>query len=375
MPLNTIPNEGLTSKGYTTDRLVTPLIINGDMSVSQRATSTTGVGASSTYPTIDRFSYRKGGSPSFRATMSQSSTVPTAQGFKYSFKVDCTTANTSIASSTRFGIDQIVEAQNLQFLEQGTSNAKATTLSFWVRSNLTGTYILWIYKEDGTPRAIAKAYTINSADTWEKKIINIPGDTNAAGAIDNNNGGGWRITWHLAAGTTFNSGTLATSWENYTAANIAVGQVNFASSTDNEWYLTGVQLEVGEFDSTTLPSFPFESYANNLQKCFRYYELLASGNALTLGFGGTYNANAPAYAIYYHPKRAVPSLDEVNSSNYYRFYSSGVEYKYNVSSQFFQATITQAMVINGNAGTVADDKVGFFDTINAGAYLALDAEL
>jgi len=252
MPLNTIPNEGLTSKGYTTDRLVTPLIINGDMSVSQRATSTTGVGASSTYPTIDRFSYRKGGSPSFRATMSQSSTVPTAQGFKYSFKVDCTTANTSIASSTRFGIDQIVEAQNLQFLEQGTSNAKATTLSFWVRSNLTGTYILWIYKEDGTPRAIAKAYTINSADTWEKKIINIPGDTNAAGAIDNNNGGGWRITWHLAAGTTFNSGTLATSWENYTAANIAVGQVNFASSTDNEWYLTGVQLEVGEFDSTTL---------------------------------------------------------------------------------------------------------------------------
>ena len=96
---------------------------------------------------------------------------------------------------------------------------------------------------------------------------------------------------------------------------------------------------------------------------------------MTLGFGGTYNANAPAYAIYYHPKRAVPSLDEVNSSNYYRFYSSGVEYKYNVSSQFFQATITQAMVINGNAGTVADDKVGFFDTINAGAYLALDAEL
>tara|TARA_R100000231_G_scaffold110946_1_gene82240 strand:- start:146 stop:1252 length:1107 start_codon:yes stop_codon:yes gene_type:complete len=271
MPLNTIPNTGLTSRGYTTDRLVTPLIINGDMSVSQRATSTASVGASSTYPTIDRFGYRKGGSPSFRATMSQSSTVPTAQGFKYSFKVDCTTANTSLASSTRFGIDQKIEAQNLQFLEQGTSNAKATTLSFWVRSNLTGTYILWIYKEDGTARAIAKSYTINSADTWEKKIINIPGDTNAAGAIDNNNGEGWRITWHLAAGTTFNSGTLATSWENYSAANIAVGQVNFASSTDNEWYLTGVQLEVGEFDSTTLPSFPFESHISNLLKCKRYF--------------------------------------------------------------------------------------------------------
>ena len=310
MALNTIPNKGLTKQGYTSDRVVTPLIINGDMSVAQRATSTSGVGASSTYPTIDRFSYRKGGSPSFRATMSQSSTVPTGQGFKYSFKVDCTTANTSIASSTRFGIDQIVEAQNLQFLEQGTSNAKATTLSFWVRSNLTGTYILWIYKEDGTARALAKSYTINSADTWEKKIINIPADTGAAGAIDNDNGGGWRITWHLAAGSTFNSGTLATSWENYSAANIAVGQVNFASSTDNEWYLTGVQLEVGEFDSTSLPPFPFESFENNLRKCMRYYYRRESENAYGPGAQGMQIGSSNTMIQGYHPvkMRTAPSM-------------------------------------------------------------------
>ena len=321
MALNTIPNKGLTKQGYTSDRVVTPLIINGDMSVSQRATSTTGVGASSTYPTIDRFSYRKGGSPSFRATMSQSSTVPTGQGFKYSFKVDCTTANTSIASSTRFGIDQIVEAQDLQFLEQGTSNAKATTLSFWVRSNVTGTYILWIYKEDGTPRALAKSYTISSADTWEKKIINIPADTAAAGAIDNDNGGGWRITWHLAAGSTFNSGTLATSWENYSAANIAVGQVNFASSTDNEWYLTGVQLEVGEFDSTTLPSFPFESFENNLKRCQRYYkEIIRSLGSDTQIAPGTMYTSTDFYGVLFlgsGPMRATPTITGSTGSNIY----------------------------------------------------------
>ena len=367
MPLNTIPNTGLTSRGYTTDRLVTPLIINGDMSVSQRATSTASVGASSTYPTIDRFGYRKGGSPSFRATMSQSSTVPTAQGFKYSFKVDCTTANTSLASSTRFGIDQKIEAQNLQFLEQGTSNAKATTLSFWVRSNLTGTYILWIYKEDGTARAIAKSYTINSADTWEKKIINIPGDTNAAGAIDNNNGEGWRITWHLAAGTTFNSGTLATSWENYSAANIAVGQVNFASSTDNEWYLTGVQLEVGEFDSTTIPSFPFESFENNQEKCFRYCQKYTDPHMAGVNQGkpGRTGINL------YKQMRTSPSL---TLSGTFGFYDGSNTQNYTSASTTFTNKDSIQIDWSGTSfSTVGKANIQYL--ASGSNYILLDAEI
>jgi hypothetical protein len=369
MALNTLPNAGLTNRGYPSDRIVTPIIINGDMSVAQRATSVTGV-TSGTYKTVDRFRLMISSAGTW--TVSQSTTVPTGQGFNKSFKLDCTTADASLGAGDILGMTQKIEGFNQAPVKKGTANAEKTTLVFWVRSNKTGTYICELFDDQNT-RQVSKSYTIDSANTWEKKVIVFPADTSGANDFDNT--AAMQVNWWLAMGSDYTSGTLSETWTATTSANRAVGQVNLADSTSNEWYVTGVQLEVGEFDSTSVPSFPFESYANNLQKCFRYYELLASGNALTLGFGGTYNANAPAYAIYYHPKRAVPSLDEVNSSNYYRFYSSGVEYKYNVSSQFFQATITQAMVINGNAGTVADDKVGFFDTINSGAYLALDAEL
>ena len=260
----------VTDAGLDRSRIVTPLIINGDMSIAQHGTSRTGIGADTSF-SCDRWAYRKGGSPSFRATISQSTTVPTGQGFLTSLKVDCTTAQSSLSSGDRFGIDQKIEAQNLVNLKQGTSSADKTTLSFWVRSNLTGQFNIWIYKPDGTARSFVKAYTISSADTWEKKIINIPADTDSSGAVANDNGEGWRITWMLAAGSTFSSGSIATSWEDYSNANIGVSQTNLGSSTDNEFYFTGVQLEVGEFDTNTIPSFPFESFSNNLLKCQRYF--------------------------------------------------------------------------------------------------------
>ena len=169
MPLNTLPQQRFNESGYPSDRLVTPMIINGDMSVAQRGTSTTGVGAAVGFFACDRWRYAETGSLSFRATISQSTTVPTGQGFLTSFKVDCTTAQGSLASADRFGLDQKIEAQNLINLKQGTSSADKTTLSFWVRSNLTGQFNIWVYKPDGTARSFVKGYTISSADTWEKK--------------------------------------------------------------------------------------------------------------------------------------------------------------------------------------------------------------
>jgi hypothetical protein len=156
-----------TAKVLNDSRIVTPLIINGDMAVAQRATSTTGIGSDTAF-VCDRWAYRKGGSPSFRATISQNTTVPTGQGFLTSLKVDCTTAQSSLSAGDRFGIDQKIEAQNLVNLKQGTSSADKTTLSFWVRSNLTGQFNIWIYKPDNTARSFVKAYTISSANTWEK---------------------------------------------------------------------------------------------------------------------------------------------------------------------------------------------------------------
>jgi hypothetical protein len=271
MALNTLPNAGLTSKGYPSDRIVTPIIINGDMSVAQRSTSASSSGSG--YHCIDRMNIFCGiGTHTF----SQSTTVPTGQGFAKSFKVDCTTAEASPGASDVFIFGQKLEGQNLQSLKKGTSSSESTTFSFWVRSNKTGTYTCEIQDLDNT-RQISKTYTINSADTWEKKVISFAGDT--TGAFDNDNANSCQINWWIGAGSNFTSGTLNTSWASTTNANrVSSSQVNIGDSTSNEWYITGLQWEVGEFDSTSIPSFPFESHENNLRKCQRYYYFLGGVN-------------------------------------------------------------------------------------------------
>jgi hypothetical protein len=267
MPLNTIPNKGLTSRGYPSDRLVTPIIINGDMSVAQRGTSATGI-TSTSYNTVDR--YRVGVSGFGTWTQSQDTDVPTGEGFAKSLKMDCTTASGPDAAGSVLYHVQYVEAQNLQMLKFGTSNAEYITLAFWVKTNITGTYTVEIESPDNG-RHICGTYTVNSSNTWEKKILSFPGDT--TGSITNDNGRGFEIFWWLGAGSEFTSGTLATSWASQTAGNrVSSSQANIASSTDNNFWITGVQLEVGEFDSTTIPSFPFESFENNLRRCQRYYQ-------------------------------------------------------------------------------------------------------
>jgi len=238
------------------------IIINGDMSIAQRGTSATGKTSSGIY-TVDRI--QSGISSAGTWTQSQSTDVPSGQGFAKSLKMDCTTALGSLGSSNRLQISQKFEGQNLQYLKKGTSSAESLTLSFWVKSNKTGTYICEIYDTDNT-RHIAKSYTISSADTWEKKTITYAGDT--SGALDNDNAESLSVFFWLVAGSDFTSGTLATSWSSLTNANRAAGQtVNLADSTANEWYMTGLQLEAG----TTASDFEFLPYDVNLQRCERYY--------------------------------------------------------------------------------------------------------
>jgi hypothetical protein len=270
MALNTIPNKGLTSRGYPSDRLVTPIIINGDMSVAQRGTSATGIGnGDSGYHTVDRWQFTEVGTTSGEFTITQDTDVPTGQGFAKSTKFDVTTADTSLGSTHQIYWRQGFEGQNLQMLKKGTSNAEQITVSFWVKSNKTGTYIVYILDGDNS-RFVSKSYTISSSSTWEKKTITFPADT--TGTLDNDNEKSLTVHFVLGAGTDFSSGTLQETWGAVSGnnANRLVGQVNLLDSTSNEWYITGVQLEVGEFDSTTLPSFPFESFENNLRKCYRY---------------------------------------------------------------------------------------------------------
>jgi len=238
------------------------IIINGDMAVAQRATSTASI-TSAGFKTVDRF--YTGVTTAGTWTQSQDTDVPSGEGFATSLKMDCTTADGSLAAGDLVQLVQYVEGQNLQYLKWGTAYAQSLTLSFWVKSVLTGTYIAELRNSDNT-RTICSSYTISSGSTWEKKTITFAGDTNSGPA--NDNGEGLRLTLWLAAGSTYTSGSLATSWQTTTQANRAVGQVNLANSTSNNFWITGIQLEAG----STSSDFEFLPYDVNLERCQRYFQ-------------------------------------------------------------------------------------------------------
>ena len=239
------------------------LIINGSQIIAQRATSATGKTASGYY-TCDRWQQLISSAGTW--TFSQDTSVPSGEGFVNSYKWDCTTADASLAAGDYLIHRQNIEGQNLQQLSYGVSGAKLVTLSFWVKSNKTGTYVCELRKGDDA-KHIGRTYSINSANTWEYKTVTFAGDT--ASALVNTNATGIKVHFWLAAGSSYTSGTLPASWASNTAANQAVGQtVNLADSTSNEWLITGVQLEIGS------QSTPFEhrSFGDELARCQRYYQ-------------------------------------------------------------------------------------------------------
>ena len=269
------------------------IAINGAMQVAQRGTSETGVTSGQYADAPDRFKVEMSSAGTW--TVSQSTTAPS--GFSNSYKFDCTTADASLGAGDYLQLSHYLEGQDLQHLKKGTSDTEKVTLSFYVRSNKTGTYIVEFYDADNS-RSISKSYTISSANTFEKKTITIDGDT--SGAFGNDNGGSLGIFFYLGAGSNFTSGTLNTSWGSRTLANVAVGQVNLADSTDNEWYITGVQMEIGE------QATPFEhrSFGEELALCQRYFsssyaygtaigsETGSNGEVTPIGhmsIGGSYN--------------------------------------------------------------------------------------
>jgi len=296
---NTLPDDSISNSKFTDIVNFKNIIINGDMSIAQRGTSKTGLTNGDTgYWTCDRYQFRELGATTAVFTQTQETDAPSGQGFVKSLKMDVTTADTSLASDVSIMIRHKIEGQNLQYLKKGTANAESVTISFWVKSNKTGTYICEIQDNDNS-RVISKSYTINSANTWEKKTITYEGDT--TGVLDNDNGASIQVSFILSAGTDYTSGTLATSWESYTASNTAVGQVNLADNTANEWLVTGVQLEAG----TTASDFEFLPYDVNLARCLRYYQKIT-------GFVG-YGINSTIFQASYSfptPMRANPSASQ-----------------------------------------------------------------
>jgi hypothetical protein len=234
------------------------LIINGAMQVAQRGTSFTGLTASQFC--LDRFSNDIGGGGAI--TVAQSSTTPS--DFKNSMSLSVVTADGSIAGSDAYRITHAIEGQNVSQLNWGTSDAKSVTLSFWVRSSVTGTYGLGIANSAETENYIAE-YTISSANTWEYKTITISGRT--SGTWLDTNGVGIGIRWDLGSGSNYNG--TAGSWQTTGSKVYRTSScVNWIANASATFYLTGIQLEVGD----TATPFEHRSYADELARCQRYYE-------------------------------------------------------------------------------------------------------
>jgi hypothetical protein len=243
------------------------LLYNGSMQVHQRVAAGVAVNSISNYAsyiTADRW-YTEVPYLQSYGTIEQSiqNDAPAGSGFRKSLKHLYTGAD-AISGSKYLWISQKLEGQDVQRLRKGTASAQQLTLSFWVKSNLPGTYIAELVDVDNT-RYVSQAYTVSASGTWEFKTVTFPADT--TGVLDNDNSESLRLNFWLRGGSTYSGGaSLQTTWGTTTNTR-AVGQVNLSDSANNYWQITGVQLEIGPNPTP----FEFKSYVNELRECQRYY--------------------------------------------------------------------------------------------------------
>ena len=334
------------------------MVINGAMQVAQRGTSATGIdtdsSATEAYRTLDRFIF--GGNDAGVWTMTQDSDSPV--GFGSSMKLDCTTAKSSLDAGSYLYVLNRIEAQDLQQLGYGTSSPQAITLSFWVKSPKTGTHYTELYHGDSsgsTKRKNSYAYTVSTANTWEKKSMTFAGDT-GLNAINNDTGSGLTLTWYLATGSNMTSGTNTNDdWQN-TEANRTVGQVNVADSTSNNFYLTGIQFELG----STATDFEHRSYGEELALCRRYFQAhyIITHTPLCVDWIGGSNAGNMRGTFHFDvPMRAAPTQGFLGSCGWYEVNGNSNA----PSSLFFTPNVMAAYNDQGAniLGDSTDDAITF----------------
>ena len=357
----------------TTRENVNPLIINGDCAISQRSTSVTGITGSG-YNTIDRFKVGFAMGTWTQTQESLTSGNAYTDGFSNALKMDCTTADASVGSSDRLALSYNIEGQDLQLLKKGTANAEPVTISFWVKATKTGTNILELYDNDNN-RQISIAYTVSSSDTWEYILLNLPADT--TGVLGDDNGSSLAINWWMGAGSNFSSGTLSTSWSSVTDADRAVGQVNHADSTSNNFHITAAQLEVGTYTSATLPPFQHESFGESLLRCQRYFRSYGGGDAYEqVAVGYTTGAQGSTFIDFSSPvMRSTPTTSFGTISNWI-IYSNGAAYVCSGNPGASDPTPRNMKLITDHASGAT---AGFGGMLQANgttsARLTLDAEL
>ena len=351
------------SKIQTADMLDAPnlgrrnLVINGAMRIAQRGTSFTGHGAGVNYG-LDRFFDFHNSDGAF--TLSQeTSVVPT--DFSHSLKVLTTTADSSIAAGQRLIVGHRFEGQNVAHLKWGTSDAKTITVSFYVRSSITGTHGGAIGNGSDN-RNYPFTYTISSADTWERKTITIPGDTTGTWATGT--GRSIQITWGLGVGSTY-SGT-AGAWaagDKNSATGATTGVLGTLNAT---WYLTGVQLEIG----STVTDFEHRSYAEELRDCHRYFcKFVAQAQYFNFAIGRSYNTtNGTSVMSTPQPMRALPVLTTSTVSGGFTYGHSALTLSSHEDLNFQKFTLASTGAFTANGGYAVEANA-------ADIFMAFNAEI
>ena len=343
-------------------------IINGDMRIDQRNAGSSINPSNGQYAT-DRWKMYV--SQTSKLTAQQSSTAPA--GFTNSLLITSSSAY-SVGSSELFAVAQMIEGVNTADLGWGSASAKTVTVSFWVRSSLTGTFGGSLVN-GGYSRSYPFTYTISSANTWEQKSVTIAGDTSGTWLTDTS--AGIRVWFGLGVGSTY-SGT-AGSWAG-TEYESATGATSVVGTNGATWYITGVQLEVG----SVATEFERRPYGTELALCQRYcvvfradgstggYSRLGGAGLTTGGVGSNYNYSPSV------PFRAVPSFTAVGGTGSMRVWNGTT--LYTVSSFGVTADSTNTVInydVVSGGGQTSNDPVQllYYNTTSSSLNTVLSAEL
>ena len=349
------------------------IVINGAMNVAQRATSATGLGAdANTYNVCDRWLLSANGTDG-RLTITQDSSAPS--GFANSTKLACTTTDTSIAAGEFLTFTQKIEGQNLQSFAKGTSDAKPFAVSFYVKGNASATYVAELMDNDNSNRHVSKSFTVTT--DWTRVELSFPADT--TGTFDDDNADSMVLNIWLHGGSTFTSGTLQQTWGTLVQANRAVGISSFLDSTSRTFFITGVQLEVGQ-NATTFEHEPFDV---TLSKCHRYFQKFTSSGAQyqRFGVGLSYSSTAMSCPLFLmNTMRDVPALGTTGTASNYAV-------NHNNDTVTVASTVPALASTGDNptqnigvtcavsSGLDAGDVSMLISNNNTDSFLSLDAEL
>ena len=345
------------------------MIINGGMMISQKGSSVAITGGSNSYPLIDRFMAVANSSMTYNVTISQEADNP--DGLGKSFKSLTTSAKTP-SGSENYIIRQRLEEQDIRGVGFGTSACKKSTLTFWVKSNKTGTYSVMVYLA-GFSINLLTTYTISAQNTWEKKTISIPAYTTSY-THPGDTAAGLTFDWHLSSGP--DDIVSPHSWSSAAGnARAATGQVNILDTVNNYWQLANVQYEVGEVSTP----FEYRSFGEELARCQRYYYRHIDGTDDVVATATCYQNNN-LFPIIDLPvtMRTEPSIDVANGTSYFTAYSNGGSDGFNTfSSMWNPSTNTVGMNAYSNDGVSGRDAGHSVMIISshASCYLGFNAEL